>query len=77
MTGPITEIITFKFDNAEQQRRFHAALESPVESHVAVFEALAFLNDIVGDLHETGKTSDTRLSLLQQSVDRLREVVSA
>lgn len=43
---------------------------SPMPHTVATYEALAFLLDIVGDLHETGKTSDTRLRLLQQAVQR-------
>lgn len=44
----------------------------PTKSEIDVLDALLFLTDIVGDLHETGKTSNTRLELLQSAVNRLR-----
>jgi hypothetical protein len=47
------------------------ARPEPHPNAIATYEALAYLLDIVGDLHETGKTSDTRLDLLQQAVRRL------
>lgn len=34
-------------------------------------DAVCYLNDIVGDLHETGKTSETRLAGLQNAVNKL------
>src|SRR5690606_19616082 len=46
-----------------------------VKRDAAIYEALAFLLDIVGDLHETGKTSETRLELLAQSVKRVHASV--
>ena len=48
------------------------ARPQPLPHAIAIYEALAHLLDIVGDLHETGKTSETRLELLQQSVRRLQ-----
>jgi predicted deacylase len=46
-------------------------------SEDAIFDALAYLVDIVGDLHETGKTSETRLRLLHESVWELHAIVKA
>ena len=47
----------------------------PQPHAIATYEALAYLLDIVGDLHETGKTSETRMELLQQAVKRFHASV--
>ena len=49
----------------------------PTAHSIATYEALAYLLDIVGDLHETGKTSEARLELLQQAVHRFRDAAFA
>ena len=39
--------------------------------HTDIVDAVCYLNDIVGDLHETGKTSETRIAGLQNAVNKL------
>lgn len=48
---------------------------NPTPYQTDILDALCYLNDIVGDLHETGRTSDTRLEGLQKAVNRLLEMV--
>ncbi len=55
---------------SEQKRRQKNMLTDLVD-------AVLYLNDIVGDLDETGKTSSTRLGHLQRAVDRLLESISS
>ena len=55
-------------DRSEQQRRQKNMLTDLVD-------AVLYLNDIVGDLDETGKTSSTRLGHLQKAVNRILESI--
>lgn len=43
--------------------------------HTDLVDAVCYLSDIVGDLHETGKTSDTRLDGVANAVKRLLDNV--
>ena len=39
--------------------------------HTDIVDAVCYINDIVGDLQDTGKTSETRLAGLHKAVNRL------
>ena len=60
-----------KFNGSDEQERKQRNTQTDL------VDAVLYLNDIVGDLHETGKTSETRLEGLQEAVNRLLENIGS
>lgn len=60
-----------KFNGSDEQERKQRNTQTDL------VDAVLYLNDIVGDLHETGMTSETRLEGLQKAVNRMLENIGS